>query len=37
MSKEAIKDFNKAIELKPDDEDAYYNKGNAKSDLGNAH
>ena len=30
----AIKDYNKAIEIKPNDADAYYNRGVAKWDLG---
>jgi len=32
--REAIEDFNKAIELKPDYGQAYYNRGNAYYDLG---
>ena len=31
---EAIKDYDKAIELEPDDASAYNNRGNAKGDLG---
>ena len=30
----AIKDYDKAIELNPNDIDAYYNRGIARSDLG---
>ena len=32
---EAIKNYNKAIEINPDYADAYYNRGNAKGALGN--
>ena len=31
---EAIKDYDEAIALNPKDADAYYNRGNAKSKLG---
>ena len=34
---EAIKDFNKAIELNPNYSKAYYNRGNTKKDLANAY
>ena len=30
----AIRNYNKAIELDPDNASAYYNRGNAKADLG---
>ena len=30
----AIADYSRAIELNPEDADAYYNRGNAKSELG---
>ncbi|WP_300366855.1 tetratricopeptide repeat protein [Brachyspira sp.] len=33
-NEEAIKDYNKAIELNPNDSNAYNNRGNVKSDLG---
>jgi protein O-mannosyl-transferase len=33
--RQAIEDFNKAIEIKPDYIDAYYNRGHAYADLGN--
>ena len=32
---QAIKDFNKVIELKPDDAEAYYNRGASYGNLGN--
>jgi tetratricopeptide (TPR) repeat protein len=32
---EAIKDFNKAIELNPEDANAYFNRGGAYRDTGN--
>ena len=31
----AIADYTEVVRLKPDDADAYYNRGIAKSDLGN--
>ena len=34
-NKKAIKGYNKAIEIDPQDAEAYCNRGNATSDLGN--
>ncbi len=34
LKEQALKDYDKAIELDPNDADAYNNRGNAKNNLG---